>query len=70
MVGVPVQVPSAAVRTSPSRGVPEMEGGVVLNGAIAPTPPLGSDVAVALPATFVAVTAKRMVPPTSAGVCV
>ncbi len=64
---MPVQVPLAAVSVPPSTGVPEIVGRTVSTGASAATTALCAEVALELPATFVAVTTTRRVPPTSAG---
>jgi len=53
---------------APSAGVPETAGAVRTDGGIASTAAVGAEDARAVPATFVAVTATRRVPPTSAEV--
>jgi hypothetical protein len=66
---VPVQVPSLEiVRVAPSRAVPDSAGAIVLTGGAAVTRSLAGETAVAEPALFVAVTARRSVLPTSAAV--
>ena len=63
---VPLHVPFAAVSVAPSWAVPEIDGAVVLTGALrADTTALGSDSAFAVPLPFVAVTRTRSVEPTS-----
>src|SRR4051794_16940290 len=63
---VPVHVPGSAVSVSPSRAVPATDGAAVGFGATGSTTPLMLDVAVAEPASFVAVTTTRNCDPTSA----
>jgi hypothetical protein len=66
-VGVPLQVPFAAVRVCPSRAVPLTDGAAVFAGGAATTTALGKLVAGALPPPFRPVTSTRIVLPTSAG---
>ncbi len=66
IVGVPVQVPVAAVSTWPSRAVPEIDGSTVFTGGAGATTAEAAEVADVEPAPFVAVTTTRSVPPTSA----
>jgi len=67
----PTQTPAFAVSVCPTCGVPEIVGGLVFRGAPAAwvdlTTFVGSDVAVADPSAFVAVTRTRIRWPTSAG---
>jgi hypothetical protein len=65
---VPVHVPVAPFRVSPSRAVPAIDGGAVLTGGAALTVVVAAVVAEALPAAFVAVTTARIVRPVSAAV--
>jgi hypothetical protein len=67
--GVPSQVPSLAVSVCPSRGVPEMAGGVVFEGEAGLTDAVAEN-ALAEPAAFLAVTRTRTRPATSATVSV
>ena len=69
MVGVPVQVPRAAVSVPPSRAVPEIVGAAVFSGATGATAVVGAECARRVPPSFVAVTTTRRVRPTSVGVC-
>jgi len=62
---VPVQVPGDAVSVRPSCVVPATEGAAVFDGACPETTAVCADSAVAEPAPFVAVTATRIVEPTS-----
>src|SRR3954469_17412467 len=61
----PTQVPSMAVSTSPSCGVPATVGGVTLTGGFVPAAPVSVDVWVLEPAPFVAGTAIRSAQPTA-----
>ena len=66
-------MPLATVSLVVSRGVPAgtvvMAGSAVLTGgAGGPTTAVGADVASAVPGTLVAITRRRIVPPTSAPV--
>jgi hypothetical protein len=66
---VPVQVPSVALRTWPSRTVPEMTGSPVRSltgGDSGAMTAVAGEVELADPSTFVAVTVTRIVVPTSA----
>ena len=60
-------MPLSAVRVSPSRVVPEIEGVVWLTGGAAATLAVWVDVAAVDPAAFVAVTTTRIVDPASVG---
>lgn len=69
MIGcVPLQVPGLAVRICPSWAWPLIVGREVFAGAVADavTTAVAAEVALALPAAFVAVTLTRIVDPTSA----
>ena len=68
IAGVPVQVPRSTVRISPSRVVPEIDGAVVLTAATGATVALCPVVTGVEPAALLAVTTRRIVAPTSAGV--
>jgi len=69
IVGVPVQVPSAAVRIWPSTGEPLIDGFVLFSGGtLGPTVAEAADDAVAEDLTFVAVSATRTVWPMSLSV--
>ncbi len=63
---MPLQLPGSAVSVCPSRAVPEMVGGEVLLNAAAATTAVWAEVAPLEPALFEAVTATRIVAPTSA----
>jgi hypothetical protein len=66
-VGLPVQVPSFAVNSSPTRAVPVIVGREVFvsGAAFEPTTSLGSERAFISPSAFIAVTRTRKVCPTS-----
>ena len=73
IVGVPDQAPFVALRIWPSRAAPEMAGNPpasLTGGASGAIVAVTGDVATADPSTLVAVTATRMVLPTSAPVSV
>ena len=57
---MPDQVPSSSVSVWPSAGVPDSVGTAVLAGGSGMTAAVGAEMAVALPATLVAVTSTRM----------
>ncbi len=61
----PDQLPGSAVRVWPSLAVPEMVGGEVLLTGIAATTAVVAELALLEPPLFEAVTATRMVAPTS-----
>jgi len=61
----PVHVPLVAKRTEPLVVVPEIEGRNVFTGAVPASTAVGSEVAVAVPKLFVAVTATRSRDPMS-----
>jgi hypothetical protein len=63
---VPDQVPLPDVSTEPTEALPEMVGAVVFTGAPPVTTAVAADSAVAEPSALVAVTATRIVDPTSA----
>ena len=65
---VPVHVPGSAVSVSPSTGSPEIVGASVFTGGSASTSAVAGEVALSLPAPFVAVTTTRIAAPTSAAV--
>ena len=67
---MPVQVPVSSVSVLPWVGVPVKVGTAVLVGGSATTVPVAGEVAVASPATLVAVTRTRTLPSTSAPVSV
>ena len=64
--GVPVHVPGEALKVWPCCAAPEIVGGEVFTGGAAATTVVGSELAV-VERSFEAVTATRMVAPTSAG---
>jgi hypothetical protein len=67
VIGVdPVHVPVVESRTEPVVSVPEIDGRNELAGATPASTFVGSDVAVAVPKLFVAVTATRSREPMSA----
>ena len=71
MVATPVQSPFVAVSTWVSRGVPVATGRTVLTGGcLARMTSVGSDIWVARSSRLIAVTASRIVLPTSAAVSV
>src|SRR5690554_28255 len=67
-VGVPVQVPFATVRVSPTWAVPVMAGGTVLTGRAPATADVAALVLATLPAMLRAVARRVITLPASAGV--
>ncbi len=63
---MPVQTPVLALSVCPCTALPAICGSAVLAGGDEPTAAVAAEIAVALPPSFVAVTATRIVCPASA----